>query len=85
MIEYFPDNMNLILNNLRLISKITLSEDCCKIMMTNKNCMKNIIQFFKTYKSNTYIILRVAFILAFYNNFRNISSFFSFIRDFIYF
>ena len=85
MIEFFPDNINLILNNLRLLSKISLSEDCCKIMMSNKGCIKSIISFFKTYKTNTYIILRVAFILAFYYNFRNISSFFSFIRDFIYF
>ena len=53
------------LNNLRILSKISLSEECCKIMMENKEFLKNIISFFKTYKSNTYIIIRVGFILGY--------------------
>ena len=66
MIEFYPDQSELMLNNLRILSKISLSEECCKIMMENKDCMKNIISFFKTYRANTYIIIRVAFILALY-------------------
>jgi hypothetical protein len=73
------------LNNLRILSKISLSEECCKIMMENKEFLKNIISFFKTYKSNTYIIIRVGFILAYFIFIRNISSYFSYIRDYIYF
>jgi hypothetical protein len=68
MIEVFPDQSELMLNNLRILSKISLSEQCCQIMMENKECMKNLTAFFRTYRANTYIVIRAAFILAFLFN-----------------
>lgn len=65
MIAIFPDEYDLMLNNLRLLSKISLSESCCAIMMDNPICMKHIVSFFTLYKSNTYIIIRTAFLLAY--------------------
>ena len=65
MIAIFPDEYDLMLNNLRLLSKISLSESCCAIMMENPICMKHIVSFFALYKSNTYIIIRTAFLLAY--------------------
>jgi hypothetical protein len=65
MIAIFPDEYDLMLNNLRLLSKISLSESCCAIMMENPICMKHIVSFFTLYKSNTYIIIRTAFLLAY--------------------
>ena len=43
MIEKYPDQYDLMLNNLRILSKISLSEKCCKIIMINNGCIKNII------------------------------------------
>jgi hypothetical protein len=64
MIELYPENNDLMLNNLRLLSKISLCEKCCKVIMMNSECIKNIVKFFKIYKTNTYIIIRVSFLLA---------------------
>lgn len=63
-IELYPNMYELMLNTLRLLSKISLSFDCCREIFKNAICVKNLISFFKTYKTNIYIIIRVSFILA---------------------
>lgn len=66
------------LNTVRILSKLSLNKDCCVKIYENKNFVKNIVGFYKIYKTNIFIIIRISFILA------NITSFIEDIRRMIY-
>ena len=63
-IELYADKNDLMLNTVRILSKISLNQECCLAMFKNVHFVKNIVSFFKTFKSNLFIIIRASFILA---------------------
>ena len=54
-------------------------EQCCEILDSREVCLRNLKSFFATYKTDIYIIIRVAFIFA------NMTSFLVDIRNKMYF
>ncbi|KRX07299.1 Armadillo-type fold [Pseudocohnilembus persalinus] len=78
-IELYPHINDLMLNTVRILSKVSLNRECSIQMFENQHFIKNILGFYKTYKQNLYIIIRISFILA------NLTAFIQDIRTFIYF
>lgn len=70
----FSNCYELILNTLRIMSKMSLSKECCELFLKNTDAMLNISNFFKIYKTNIYIIIRASFLLA------NMTTYFEGIR-----
>lgn len=62
--EQFHEHHEITLNTLRLMSKVSLSRECCQVFLQNEQVMKNIALFFRTFVSNIYIIIRTAYFLA---------------------
>ncbi|CAD8090520.1 unnamed protein product [Paramecium primaurelia] len=78
MVNY-SNNYELILNTLRIMSKMSLSKECCEYFLQSTEAMQNISSFFKTYQTNIYIIIRASFLLA------NMTTYFEGIRQLIYY
>lgn len=64
LIEIFPTNQELMFNILRTLSKLSNYETCCVKLNEKKACIKNISSFFKFYKHNIHIIIRIAIIFS---------------------
>lgn len=64
LIELFPRSNDIVLNILRLFSKLSTLEECCQRIHAKKICIRNLVSFFREYRSNIYIVIRVAFIFA---------------------
>ncbi len=60
----FPTNQDVIFNVLRTLSKLSNYELVCVKLNDKKACLKNLSSFFKFYKSNIHIIIRIAIIFA---------------------
>jgi hypothetical protein len=67
------------LNTVRILTKISLNKECSLKMFENQTFVKQIVSFYKIYKSNIFIIIRISFILA------NMTTFIVDIRKYIYF
>ena len=61
--SYYEEN-ELMLNTVRILSKISLNQECSLKMFENTHFTKNILSFFKIFKTNLFIIIRSSFILA---------------------
>ena len=64
LLETFPTSKEIILNLLRLFSKFSTTQSCCETLDAREVCIRNLISFFATYKTDIYIIIRVSFIFA---------------------
>lgn len=64
MLEVFPTHKEVVLNLLRLFSKLSTLEQCCEVLDAREACLRNLKGFFAAYKTDIYIIIRVAFIFA---------------------
>lgn len=64
---------------MRVLSKLSLNKDCSCEIYKNEKCIEIITSFFKLYKTDIYIIIRSAFVLA------NISILVQDLRKQIYF
>lgn len=69
----------LILNTLRIMSKMSLSKECCELFLKDEIAMRNIAQFFRSYQANFHIIIRASFLLA------NMTTYFEGIRQLIFY
>ena len=66
LIEVFPTNQDLIFNVLRTLSKVSNYESICNKLNEKKACLKSLSSFFKFYKANIHIIIRIAIIFAYF-------------------
>ena len=66
LIEVFPTNQDVIFNVLRTLSKLSNYESVCIKLNEKKACLKGLSGFFKFYKSNIHIIIRIAIIFAYF-------------------
>ncbi|KAL4489170.1 hypothetical protein ABPG73_005657 [Tetrahymena malaccensis] len=79
-IVLYPNEQNeLMLNTMRILSKISLNKECSLKIFENQDCIKNICSLFKIFKTNIFIIIRISFIFA------NITTYNESIRNMIYF
>lgn len=65
LIEVFPTNQDIIFNVLRTLSKLSNYESVCTKLNEKKACLKWLSSFFKFYKANIHIIIRIAIIFAY--------------------
>ncbi|KRX00351.1 Armadillo-type fold [Pseudocohnilembus persalinus] len=62
-IEKYYDNVEIVKNSIRSLTKVSLEETLARQIYQNSNFVDKIIGFLTTYQPNLYIILRVVFIL----------------------
>lgn len=65
LIELFPRSHDVVLNLLRLFSKVSMNEECCQKIHARRVCTRNLVSFFREYRTNIYVIIRIAFIFAY--------------------
>lgn len=75
----FPTSKNIVFNILRIISKLSNYESVCLKLNEKKQFIKTLTSFFKFYKNDIHIIIRLAFIFA------NMTSYLADIRNQLYF
>jgi hypothetical protein len=64
LIELFPTSNDIVFNLLRILSKLSNYESVCQKLNEKKQCIKTLSSFFKFYKTNIHIIIRIAYIFA---------------------
>lgn len=69
LIEVFPTNQDLVFNVLRTLSKLSSYEAVCVKLNERKACLKSLSEFFKFYKANIHIIIRIAIVFAYVSSY----------------
>ena len=65
LVEKFPTSNDLIFNLLRILSKLSSYQDFCQKLNKKKKCLQTLSNFFKMYKSQIHIVIRISFIFAY--------------------
>lgn len=60
----FPTSNDIVFNLLRILSKLSNYESVCQKLDEKKGFIKTLSSFFKFYKTNIHIIIRIAYIFA---------------------
>jgi len=78
-IEYNIQEVDTVLNCLRILSKMSLSKDCCVKIMHNEQNVPSLLKVLEIHRNGLAVVCRICFILA------NITTFIAEMREALYF
>ncbi|XP_077976890.1 armadillo repeat-containing protein 2-like [Glandiceps talaboti] len=64
VMENYPNDSDLMLNISRVLSKLTLNNDCCYVLSTYPTCFKSFINLLNRHKRKCDLVVRVFFVLG---------------------